>query len=269
MIKVSELFDVKYGVNLELNALTQAKEGINFVSRTSKDNGVSAKVEVVEGVEPLPAGTISVAAGGSVMEAFLQLTPYYSGRDLFYLTPKQELSNEIKLYYCACLRHNKFKYSFGRQANATLADILIPSLDEIPEQVKKTCLISYGKKLLSNISEIDHSRSIKMECSQENKLVRLDTLFRVKNGLASGKVERHTKKLTEDYIPYIRPSYKQITSIDAYVIKPTIPSEYIFPAHSLYVSTNGQGSHTYAYVSTSEFVANSDVAVLELSLIHI
>ena len=42
----------------------------------------------------------------------------------------------------------------------------------------------------------------------------------------------------------------------------TIDNKYIFPAETLYVSTNGQGSHTYAYVSTFNFVPNSDVSVL-------
>ena len=88
--KVSDLFWVNYGVNLELNALELDKNGINFVSRTAKNNGVSAKVKRINGVDPLPAGTITVAGGGSVMETFLQMVPYYSGRDLYYLTPKVE-----------------------------------------------------------------------------------------------------------------------------------------------------------------------------------
>lgn len=113
MIKVRELFDVYYGANLELNALEFDKDGINFVSRTSKNNGVSAKVKELPGVVPIPAGTISVAAGGSVMESFLQLQPYYSGRDILYLVAKEKLSNELKLYCCVCLRLNQFKYSFA------------------------------------------------------------------------------------------------------------------------------------------------------------
>jgi len=79
MLKVNELFDVKYGVNLELNALQQTTDGINFVSRTAKNNGVSARVARLLDVDPIPAGTISVAGGGSVMESFLQTAPYYSG----------------------------------------------------------------------------------------------------------------------------------------------------------------------------------------------
>ena len=138
MLKVSKLFDVKYGVNLELNALRQVSDGINFVSRTAKNNGVSAKVAKIPGVEPIPAGTISVAGGGSVMESFLQTAPYYSGRDLFYLTAKVHLSDQEKLYYCMCLRANKYRYNYGRQANRTLPEILIPSPDEIPTWVSET-----------------------------------------------------------------------------------------------------------------------------------
>ncbi|HJW28414.1 MAG TPA: hypothetical protein VJ508_04090, partial [Saprospiraceae bacterium] len=73
---MSELFEVRYSVNLELNALTQTSNGINFVSRTAKNNGVSARVAKLPDVEPIPTGIISVAGGGSVMESFLQTEPY-------------------------------------------------------------------------------------------------------------------------------------------------------------------------------------------------
>ncbi len=90
----------------------------------------------------------------------------------------------------------------------------------------------------------------------------LKEIFTLVPGLASSYVERVKRPLTENYIPYVRPSYRQYSSIDAYVNKKLIPAEKIFPAHTLYVSTDGQGSHTYAYVSVCEFVANSNVTVL-------
>ena len=127
---LEELFEIKYGVNLELNSLQKSNEGINFVARTSKNNGVTAKVKRMIYLSPIPSGTISVAGGGSVLEAFLQDSPYYSGRDLFYLAPKTDMSDEVKLFYCHCLRMNKFKYSYGRQANITLPFIKVPTLEE-------------------------------------------------------------------------------------------------------------------------------------------
>lgn len=165
MKKISELFVVKYGVNFELNTLkvcsSENEYAVHFVSRTSKNNGVSSIVERIADAEPLPAGTISVACGGSVLEAFLQPKPYYSGRDLFYLTPKVEMSDVQKLYYCSCIRANKYRYNYGRQANKTLKDILIPDFSEIPEFIKCHTLPDYSDMILpakKGVFEIDVSK---------------------------------------------------------------------------------------------------------------
>ena len=102
LVKVSDLFDVKYGINLELNILDECETdiGIPFVSRTANNNGISAYVLPLDNTNPNPANTISVAGGGSVMESFLQKEPYYSGRDLFYLTPKEKMTDQEMLFYC-------------------------------------------------------------------------------------------------------------------------------------------------------------------------
>ncbi|MCD7840659.1 MAG: restriction endonuclease subunit S [Erysipelotrichaceae bacterium] len=257
--KVSDLFWVNYGTNLALNTMFLDEEGINFVSRTSKNNGVSAKVKLVNNIKPLPAGTITVAAGGSVMETFLQLSPYYSGRDIYYLTAKIPLTNEQKLFYCLCLRNNKYKYSYGRQSNNTLSDLLVPTYDNIPQFVNDFSLKEYGKKMLSQVEFQNFDISF---VSHESKYVSLDELFSIINGIPSTNVIKSSVKENSNWIPYIRPSYKQETSIGGYVNKNTISESKIFPAETLYVSTNGQGSHTYSYVSTFEFVPNSDVTVL-------
>jgi hypothetical protein len=150
MQPVSELFEVVYGVNLELNKLELDPNGVNFVSRTAKNNGVSAKVKRLVDVEPIPAGMITVAGGGSVMESFLQPEEFYSGRDLYYLKPKFDFTDQEKIYFCICLRANKYRFNYGRQANRTLKDILIPSRHEIPEWVTSLNL----SKLEKDISEI-------------------------------------------------------------------------------------------------------------------
>jgi hypothetical protein len=41
-----------------------------------------------------------------------------------------------------------------------------------------------------------------------------------------------------------------------------IDKSHVFPKDTLYVSTDGQGSHSFAYVSVFEFVPNSNVSVL-------
>jgi len=136
-MKVKDLFDVQYGVNLELmtceTTTTNDTDSVNFVARTSNNNGVVAIVKKIDGVEPQAAGTLSCAGGGSVLETFVQTKPYYSGRDLYVLTPKSDMTLAEKLYYCMCIKANAYRYSYGRQANKTLKDIELP--DTIPQWV--------------------------------------------------------------------------------------------------------------------------------------
>lgn len=138
LITVEELFEVRYGVNLELVHLEQCdnndENAIFFVSRTEKNNGVSAIVKRIDELEPNPAHTLSVAGSGSVMSCFYQKLPYYSGRDLYILVPKIKYSPIEMLFYAYCLRMNKYKYNYGRQANKTIKDLLIPK--KMPENFK-------------------------------------------------------------------------------------------------------------------------------------
>ena len=129
-MKVGELFDIKYGINLELNAceITGDDDGVNFVARTAENNGVVAKVKPIDGKTPQPAGSITCAGGGSVLSTFVQDKPFYSGRDLYILTPKLPMSLEEKLFYCHAIKMNAYRYGYGRQANRTLKDINLPPL---------------------------------------------------------------------------------------------------------------------------------------------
>jgi len=139
LVKLSEIFDVIYGVNLELVHIEQCtsttENAIPFVSRTEKNNGVSAYVYEMIDVEPNPKHTLSVAGGGSVLSTFYQPKPYYSGRDLYVLIPKKELSVVEMLFYTKCISSNKYKYSYGRQANKTMKDLLIPK--NVPNEIIK------------------------------------------------------------------------------------------------------------------------------------
>jgi restriction endonuclease S subunit len=138
LVKITDLFEVIYGINLELVHLEPCNsenfEAIPFVSRTANNNGVSAYVHKLNDIEPNPAHTLSVAGGGSVLSTFYQSKPYYSGRDLYVLIPKKEFSIIEMLFYAHCISSNKYKYNYGRQANKTLKEILVPA--EMPHDLK-------------------------------------------------------------------------------------------------------------------------------------
>lgn len=135
---IHNLFDIKYGNGLELINLEQCEKGdlnsIDFVSRTEKNNGISAFVLKVDDIELNPANTITVAVGGSVLATFLQPEQYYTGFHVLVLSPKKKMKTDELLFYTMCIRKNKYKYNYGRQANKTLKDILVPS--EMPGDFK-------------------------------------------------------------------------------------------------------------------------------------
>lgn len=135
---VSEIFDVRYGHSLELNALEQASanNGVAFVSRQMGRNGISAYVAAIDDLEPAPAGDISCALGGNgVLTTYIQQAAFYCGRDVAILRPKVALTKQQMLFYCLCIKTNRYRYSYGRQANKTLAKLVVPSVDEIPDWV--------------------------------------------------------------------------------------------------------------------------------------
>ena len=137
LCELQSIFEVLYGTNMELNKLTQDKSGIHFVSRTSTNNGVSAKVLKTKNKNPIDGYVLSVAGGGSVLETFVQFEPFYSGRDLFYLKPKRAMSIEEMFFYATCIKANKYRYSYGRQANRTLKFIKLPDIFQDEQERKK------------------------------------------------------------------------------------------------------------------------------------
>lgn len=164
LVKISDLFTVTYGVNLELVNLDQCKStdqnAIPFVSRSEYNNGVAAYVKKIETIIPNPAHTISVAGGGSVLSSFYQPVPYYSGRDLYFLAPISEMNVMEMLFYAYCIELNKYKYNYGRQANRTLKDILIP--ENMPSDfrgVEKGVATSLNN-ISSNILSIENKSGV-------------------------------------------------------------------------------------------------------------
>lgn len=134
LVKIRDLFEIKNGNGFELINMQEISRslgnGVNFISRTEKNNGISAYIEK-EAINPFPPKTITVAVGGSVLSTFLQTQSYYTGFHIQVLFPKCNMTDHELLFYVFCIRKNKYRYNYGRQANKTLKDILIP--EKIPK----------------------------------------------------------------------------------------------------------------------------------------
>lgn len=129
LVTLDDVFNTDYGHSLELNHLNKDANGINFISRTAKNNGISARVSRLPDVEPVEPGVITVALGGSVLETFIQSENFYTGFHIAVLRPKVKMTYAQKMFYCVCIRSNQYRYSYGRQANRTLKTLMIPAPD--------------------------------------------------------------------------------------------------------------------------------------------
>ena len=179
------------------------------------------------------------------MESFLQPEPYYSGRDLFYLTPKMLLNVEQKLFYCTCLRANKYKYNYGRQANRTLKDIIIPHPDNIPSWVNKidiTPLDNIRERIIKNKKfELNTSKWIDFS---------YDSIFSIYRGKSYYK-----KNMRNGNYPYVSASAKN-NGITAYV------DGYNFDGNKITLSYDG--SIGEAFYQPINFFASEKIAILDI-----
>lgn len=140
LVKIKSLFDIEYGNQFDLNKLSLSddlRQGVAFVSRTARNNGVSAWVEPKKLIPPYTAGLITVPLGGTLLSAFVQKYPFYTAQNIKVLTPKGKMTLKEKLFYCTIIKHNRFRYtSHGREANKTFNSILIPSREDATDCLK-------------------------------------------------------------------------------------------------------------------------------------
>jgi hypothetical protein len=248
MLSVSDLFNVRYGHSLELVRLktSDQEQGIAFVSRKMNDNGVSAFVERVDSIEPARAGELSVAlSGNGVLSAFLQERPFYTGYHVAILSPKQQLARNSLLYYCMCITANRYRYSYGRQANRTLGTIHVPSPEDLPEWVERTdvdCFIGAERTA--------SAQSVELTDPPSWSTFELSDLFYIRKG------KRLTKaRMIDGQTPFIG-AVDNSNGLTAFVGQAAIHS-----GNTITVNYNGNGV-AEAFYQPIPFWCSDDVNVL-------
>lgn len=93
-------------------------------------------------------------------------------------------------------------------------------------------------------------------------MIALGELFSIKTGIGKSSVKTKSEKISDEYVKFIRPAQTYRSTFDGYIRKGDVSEKKVFPSETIYVSSDGQGSHSYAYVSSFDFVPNSNVVVL-------
>ena len=247
---VSDIFDIRYGHSLELNALNQvpSNEGVAFVSRKMGNNGVSAYVAPIDNISPASAGEISCAmSGNGVLTTYIQETDFYCGYHVAILSPKISLTRQQILFYCDCIKMNRYRYNYGRQANRTLSEILIPSINQIPDWVDNVD-IDFDK--INAVKDAVSQYKPNMIESTKWRQFRYDDLFEIKRGGCT----LNKNDMKDGDIPFV-----SATSLN------NGHSKYVNenPIHNGNVITvSNNGSIGEAFYQPKPFLASSDVSIL-------
>ena len=116
-----DLFTIDSGNKFDRSKMTVGAPTVNFVGRSSENNGVTAYVDEIEGVEPYKAGYLTVALGGEYIgSCFVQNYPFYTSQNVNVLIPLKKMDIYSKLFIAHLIRYvsaSNYK-AFARELNA-------------------------------------------------------------------------------------------------------------------------------------------------------
>jgi hypothetical protein len=246
LVPLNTKFDIKYGNQFDLSKMSVLEEsgGVNFISRSSKNFGIVARV--VENImEPNPPGLITVTLGGSyLLTAFVQPERFYTAQNIKVLTPQYEMSFNEKLFYCICIEKNRYKYSsHGREGNVSLDTILVP--EKFPEKFKDLTINNLENKYEKALSSIKEEINI-----SKWGYFSISKLFDIHKGRE--QIGNSVKGTT----PLI-----SAIAINGGITSHILFGKKIYPSNCITVAMNGV-STAEAFYQEREFYATPDVNVL-------
>lgn len=240
---LSSLFAIASGHQLSTARLipVEGEKGqIAYVSRTHRRNGLDGWTLPIPGLEPSPAGAISVClrSRNHALASFVQPFPFYTSYHVAVLTPLAPMSTAEKLWWCKCIEQNRFRFSFGRQANRTLGSLQVPSA--VP--------VSVSTRQAPTLTKAGLSKAGKLPVGVW-PLVKLTELFDLLPGKQSVRRNMETGS-----VPWVSGSAEN-NGITGYVdVKPE------FEAGCITVASNG--SIGESFYQPDPFTASADVTVL-------
>lgn len=259
---IKDLFEIFYPRRITFAKMQIDNNGINFVSTRGGNNGVVAKVQKQDGINIYPAGIITVPLKGTVLEAHVQAEKCYVESEVAVLIPRKKMCLKEKIYYCTCIQKNKYRYSFGRQANLTISDIELPN--DIPSWVY-TSEIHYPHTKINNLPELIDTTNWKW--------FNYETIFDIRCGFYNKKPQK-LDICTQRDIPFIS-STDSNNGITGYYSTEEIQmssktgqspnqdiSQKIFNGNCITLSNNG--SVGYAFYQEHNFTCSHDVTPLYL-----
>lgn len=99
-----DLFEIDMGTKLDKAKMKDTNPTIDFVGRANTNNGVTTKIDLIDGLEPYKEGYMTLALGGEYLgSCFIQNNPFYTSQNVIVLIPKEDMSEDVKLFIATCI----------------------------------------------------------------------------------------------------------------------------------------------------------------------
>ena len=116
-----DIFEIDSGTKLDKAKMDTTIPKINFVGRSNFNNGITQKVNEIQGLNPYEAGCLTLALGGAYLgSCFIQEEPFYTSQNVVVLIPKKDIDFEAKQFIAtAIFRESQNNYrAFIKELNA-------------------------------------------------------------------------------------------------------------------------------------------------------
>ncbi|WP_404387249.1 restriction endonuclease subunit S [Ligilactobacillus animalis] len=107
-----QLFEIDMGNKLDKIKMTDKNPTIDFVGRSHNNNGVTAKVDKIFGIQPYKPGYLTLALGGEYLgSCFVQQNNFYTSQNLVVLKPKTKMTMYQKQFIATMIfKEGRRKY---------------------------------------------------------------------------------------------------------------------------------------------------------------
>ena len=99
-----DIFEIDSGTKLDKAKMDTTTPKINFVGRSNFNNGITQKVNEIQGLKPYDAGCLTLALGGAYLgSCFIQEEAFYTSQNVVVLIPKKDISFEAKQFIATAI----------------------------------------------------------------------------------------------------------------------------------------------------------------------
>ena len=146
-----DIFEIDSGTKLDKAKMDTTTPKINFVGRSNFNNGITQKVNEIQGLTPYDSGCLTLALGGAYLgSCFIQEEPFYTSQNVVVLIPKENITFEAKQFIAtAIFKESQNNYrAFIKELNAHIKRDFVIKLpantDGAPDY---DCMTSYISKI--------------------------------------------------------------------------------------------------------------------------